>query len=953
MRTGTVLAFAVAACLPAAVHAAGVVGNGSPASCTEAALNAALAGGGSVTFNCGGGPVVIPFTASKILTTTTTIDGSGQQITFDGGNAVRLFETTFQFSNFTVTFRNLTLRNARGTDFGGAMQFDYQNVVTTVNIENVTFANNVCTPAGPDWGGGAFHAAHGNVVNVHNSTFTGNQGGNGGAIGQIGAHLTIEDSTFTGNSTFGGNGGNGGAIYIDGSDNGLVTIRRTSFVSNTSTRLGGAIHTYQYAGASGVVIEDSYFGFNTTVQNGGAIYHQNGTLAISGSTFQNNVTIGQGGALWLLEASTTTITNSTFVGNDAVGQAPNNGSTGLGGAILINASSNVTISHSTIAYNHADWVGGGICGGMGSSATTLRGTIVAHNSADNGGNPWNIAHNCSTQLLDGGFNLQYPTHANPGDPNDPNCTANIAIGDPLLLPLGANGGLTPTMALSEGSPARDAVVSGCPPPATDQRGVARPLGAACDAGAYEAAVNADLSIVKSDSVDPVLTGAPLTYTLGVSNAGPSAASGVTLTDTLPAGVSFVSASPGCANAAGTVTCSLGSLGAGASASVSIVVTVTQPTGPISNTASVASASPDPNAANNADTETTEVSPADLALGLTDSVDPVLPGDPFSYVLDVTNNGPAPATGVTLINILSPAVSFVSASPGCGNAAGTVTCNVGALAAGGSTSRTINVTANNWGGAVNTAWVSAVQTDPASANNTAIEVTLFALGLSQELVHGSDERLTLEALPGPLAREELFRIRRPSRTSWEIVVDGTSADVSGPTGALDLQLLGSDLLTVVRDSVGIGTGHSRSLRLMNSQDRDVVEQLVRVRSTGCTTTCGPEDVYRIRAWDTTYRVSRFNNSASQVTVLVVENASADAVTGTVWLWRGDGSLAASQGFSVAPRGAFALNTSTVAPGTSGSITLNHDGRYGALSGKAVSVEPATGFAFDTPLLSRPR
>jgi uncharacterized repeat protein (TIGR01451 family) len=182
---------------------------------------------------------------------------------------------------------------------------------------------------------------------------------------------------------------------------------------------------------------------------------------------------------------------------------------------------------------------------------------------------------------------------------------------------------------------------------------------------------------------------------------------------------------------------------------------------------------------------------------------VTPGSPFAYFLDVTNNGPAAATGVTVISTLSPAVSFVSASAGCANAAGTVTCTVGALGAGGSTTCTIDVTANNWGGAVTTASVSADQTDPSAANNAATEVTLFDLGLSKELLHGSDERLTLEALAGPVAREELFRVRRPPRTSWEIVVDGTSADVSGAGGALDLQLLGSDLVTVVGDSVGIG------------------------------------------------------------------------------------------------------------------------------------------------------
>ena len=182
------------------------------------------------------------------------------------------------------------------------------------------------------------------------------------------------------------------------------------------------------------------------------------------------------------------ITNSTFTGNRANGIPPNNGSSGLGGAILINASTVATITHSTIANNHADWVGGGITGGMsGGSSTTLRGTLVANNTAANGGNPWNIANNCSSQLLDGGGNLQFPAQ-HPTDPNDQNCTATIAIADPLLLPLASNGGPTPTRAIPSNSPARNFVTSGCPPPSTDQRGVARPAGA-CDAGAYEASAS--------------------------------------------------------------------------------------------------------------------------------------------------------------------------------------------------------------------------------------------------------------------------------------------------------------------------------------------------------------------------------------------------------------------------------------------------------------------------------
>jgi polymorphic membrane protein len=469
----------------ARAQAAGVVGTGSPASCTQAALNAALAGGGTVTFNCGAG-AVIPITSTKTLTGTTTIDGTVQSIVLDGGGTTRLFNTSYQFSSFTLTFRGLTLRNGFASDFGGAIRLAYQDFVTTLVIENVTFANNVCSQAGNDVGGGALYA-QGGLVTIRNSTFTGNRGGNGGAIGNLQARFTIEDTLFQGNTTNAhvGDGGNGGAIYIDGSGNGQLTIRRSVFSGNSASWIGGAIHTYMYAGASGMTIEDSYFDGNSTQQNGGAIYHQNGALTIQRSTFSANTTRGQGGALWLLQATPTAITNSTFSGNSATGIPPNNGSSGLGGAILINASTVATITHSTIANNHADWVGGAITGGAGSgSSTTLRGTLVANNTAANGGNPWNIGQNCSSQLLDGGGNMQFPAK-NPNDGNDRNCTAGVMIAQPNLSALAGQGGATQVMAPNSGSPAIDAVASGCPPPATDQRGRPRPEGARCDVGAVE------------------------------------------------------------------------------------------------------------------------------------------------------------------------------------------------------------------------------------------------------------------------------------------------------------------------------------------------------------------------------------------------------------------------------------------------------------------------------------
>jgi uncharacterized repeat protein (TIGR01451 family) len=121
---------------------------------------------------------------------------------------------------------------------------------------------------------------------------------------------------------------------------------------------------------------------------------------------------------------------------------------------------------------------------------------------------------------------------------------------------------------------------------------------------------ADLLIGKSDDADPVLAGDSLTYTITVTNVGPETAQNVVVTDTLPAGVTFV-ATTGCAeDPVGVPTCSIGNLGAGGSAVFSIEVTVDGGTGgTITNNASVNSDTLDPNAANNSTSEdTTVISP---------------------------------------------------------------------------------------------------------------------------------------------------------------------------------------------------------------------------------------------------------------------------------------------------------------------------------------------------------
>src|SRR6185436_977012 len=139
---------------------------------------------------------------------------------------------------------------------------------------------------------------------------------------------------------------------------------------------------------------------------------------------------------------------------------------------------------------------------------------------------------------------------------------------------------------------------------------------------------ANLSLTKSDSPDPVLAGQLLTYSLSVANAGPSSATGVSVTDTLPAGVTFSSATPSqgtCSQASGTVTCALGTIANAGNASVSIKVTP-QSQGSITNQATVSATTADTDSANNSASASTTADPAaDLSLTSTDSPDPVLAG----------------------------------------------------------------------------------------------------------------------------------------------------------------------------------------------------------------------------------------------------------------------------------------------------------------------------------------
>jgi len=117
---------------------------------------------------------------------------------------------------------------------------------------------------------------------------------------------------------------------------------------------------------------------------------------------------------------------------------------------------------------------------------------------------------------------------------------------------------------------------------------------------------ADLKVTKIADPSPVFIGEPLTYTITILNKGPSTATGVSIIDTLPAEVTFVSASPGCSHSAGIVTCELEQLDAGAGATVEILVTAPDIIGNITNVVSVASVIYDSDLTNNTASLTTKV-----------------------------------------------------------------------------------------------------------------------------------------------------------------------------------------------------------------------------------------------------------------------------------------------------------------------------------------------------------
>jgi uncharacterized repeat protein (TIGR01451 family) len=235
--------------------------------------------------------------------------------------------------------------------------------------------------------------------------------------------------------------------------------------------------------------------------------------------------------------------------------------------------------------------------------------------------------------------------------------------------------------------------------------------------------DADLTLTKTDSPDPVLAGQLLTYTLTVENKGPDEATGVQIVDAVPAGVMFESSasSPACVESPpGTVTCDLGAITSGTTSAAEIKVR--PPTsGTITNQATVTSTVTDPNTGDNSQSASTIVSPADLRLTQVDSPDPVTVGELLTYTLTVHNSGPESANGVKVADTLPSGLipDSGASSPGCAESpAGTVTCDLGSIASGADASVDIKVRPQSEGSVTNQASVSYDVPDPNPGDNLA-------------------------------------------------------------------------------------------------------------------------------------------------------------------------------------------------------------------------------------------
>src|SRR5262245_2757787 len=234
------------------IHAAGTVVTGTPDSCNEAALDAALAGGGAVNFICGAAAVVVELTKEKVIAQATTIDGNGL-VTLSGRNITRIFHV-----NASATLELHKLKLAYGA------------------------ANDTSETARDGIGGGILNDG-GTVTLIDSMISSGRADHSGGAIYNNGGTLTLVRSTISGNYV---NDIGGGILNAKGT----LNLANSTLSGNFAGKNGGGL--FNFAGT--VQITNSTIFNNTAGFNGsGILNNQEGKVAIKNSIIAN---VASGGA---------------------------------------------------------------------------------------------------------------------------------------------------------------------------------------------------------------------------------------------------------------------------------------------------------------------------------------------------------------------------------------------------------------------------------------------------------------------------------------------------------------------------------------------------------------------------------------------------------------------------------------------------------------------------------
>lgn len=226
-----------------------------------------------------------------------------------------------------------------------------------------------------------------------------------------------------------------------------------------------------------------------------------------------------------------------------------------------------------------------------------------------------------------------------------------------------------------------------------------------------------------------------------------------------------------------------------------------------------------------------------------------------------------------------------------------------------------------------------------------------INTDNELTHGTVQVHDLGVRPGPVADQDWYVVPQKPHASYEIVIDSVSGDIGNSGWTFDRIAL--DGVSVLQSGVALvagSHGYNRALRWANAASTVVPRQWVRVANPGCSTFCAARDEYTVRVRETTVNVPRFNASGTQTTVLLAQNASDRGCGASVFFWSAAGALLHTRVIDLtAPKALSVLNVAGIpaVAGQSGHVTVAHDCGYGGLVVKAVALEPATGFSFDTP------